>query len=116
MKNNDLMHFSMWDKKHSFFGDKYFSRKTIDDYKFKQNFMKWIESIKVVWPDAPFYFREELDPKKKGRKGNKVYKDGLFLYVESVNQLHVKPHWQKKLDFPLFGKRLMHDMWLEAAA
>ncbi|MCK4762015.1 MAG: replication initiator protein A [Candidatus Aminicenantes bacterium] len=73
------------------------SSDTKDNYKFKQNFMKWIDEIKAVWDNAPFYFKVETNPKKKGRKGNKIFKDGLFIHVENVDELHIKPHWQKKL-------------------
>jgi hypothetical protein len=66
-------------------------------FKFRQAIQKWIDQIKEVWPDAPFYLKAETDPDKRGRNKMKINQDGLFIHVNNVNQLHVDPHWDKML-------------------
>lgn len=63
---------------------------------FKKKLIKSVEEIRDVWDDAPFYLKEEKDSMKKGKKGNKKYKDGLFIHVNSTKQLHVSPHYKKR--------------------
>jgi hypothetical protein len=65
--------------------------------RFKQSFNNWIDQIKEVWPDSPFYIKAETDPDKRGKNKKKIYQDGLFIHVRNVNQLHVDPHWDKML-------------------
>jgi hypothetical protein len=64
---------------------------------FRQKINHWIDQIKEVWPDAPFYFKHETDPDRMGKNKKKIYQDGLFINVKNVNQLHVDPHWDKML-------------------
>lgn len=62
--------------------------------RFKQSFIEWVETLKKAWPNCPIYFEEENDPYKKGKRGNKVYKDGLFIEATDIAQLHVPPDLQ----------------------
>jgi len=58
---------------------------------------KYIPLLKHVWKDCPIYLQKEIKTKAKDLSRKKIYKDGVFIQVNSVNQLHIPPHWQKQL-------------------
>ena len=58
----------------------------------------WIEEIQSIWSECPVHLERETDRRLtlgKGRKA-KLFQDGLFVEVKSIDQLHVGPHWPKE--------------------
>lgn len=58
---------------------------------------KYIPLLKYVWKDCPIYLLKETKTTAKDLRRNKVYQDGMLIQIDSVNQLHISPHWPKKL-------------------
>jgi hypothetical protein len=67
-----------------------------EDFKNKL-FSKYLPKLKEVWEDCPLYLEKENHTHAKDLSRKKKYKDGIFIQVKSVNQLHIPPHWQKML-------------------
>lgn len=84
-----------------FFGDAGLQKQLSSDIARTDHFRKklhdWIDEIKTVWPECPIGFERETDPNFMGKNRQKKYKDGLFINVKSVDQLHVGPHWPKEI-------------------
>ena len=65
---------------------------------FREKVRGWLDDIRSTWPECPVNLEKETDRKLTLGKGSKakLYKDGLFIEVKSVDQLHVGPHWPKE--------------------
>lgn len=53
---------------------------------------KWLPQIKWEWENCPCIIE-----KIQEKKGKKQYKDGITIHIESAAQLHISPHWPKRI-------------------
>ena len=58
---------------------------------------KYIPLLKSVWADCPIYLEKQINTEAKDLSRKRIYKDGIIIQVKSVNQLHIPPHWPKRL-------------------
>lgn len=84
-----------------FFGDNGLQKQLSSDIarvdNFRMRFKGWLDEIREVWPDCPVELERIGYEQSVGRWHKKQFKDGLFIEVKSVDQLHVGPHWPKEL-------------------
>lgn len=95
--------YEIWDKhpnKHiyiPFFGENGLMYQLSANFKQKRDFKvrlinKWLPVIKSEWPNCPCLVEQLERP-----RNNKRFKDGLTICVNSPSQLHIAPHWPKRL-------------------